>query len=275
MPEVREREAHDSAFRIRRSSERDKILGWLLAILRRGRLLRRGLRLPLSAPMPSSVFSKEIFQFFRELGRNNHKPWMDANRARYRAAVVAPFRALLDRLTPAAQRLNPRFVVSGRVGENFSRINRDIRFARDKSPYRTQMYLFFEEPGEDGGQLYVGLSTDTVTCGFRIYGGMRNSPLAKFGRKRAHENPQWVERQRRRLGKKYESYWYSMVKGEWTKHTGWPVKPEDWKKLQAWIVRRKFAPAAATAAGFEREIAKTFREIYQLCPFAGSPVWKP
>jgi uncharacterized protein (TIGR02453 family) len=221
------------------------------------------------------IFSREVFQFFRELDRNNHKPWMDANCERYRAAVVEPFRAVLERLAPAAQRLNPRFVVSGRVGENFSRINRDIRFAKDKTPYRPQMYLFFGEPGGEGGQLYVGISVETVTCGFRIYGGGRDAPLVKFGRARGRENAKWIERQRRRLGKKYESYWYSMIKGEWTKHGGWPVNPEDWKRLQAWIVRRKFAPAAATRAGFEREIAKTFREVYPLLPFAGSPTWKP
>jgi len=222
-----------------------------------------------------AVFTKQTFQFFRELARNNHKPWMDENRERYRATVVEPFRALLDRLAPAAQRLNPRFTVSGRVGENFSRINRDIRFARDKSPYRAQMYLFFAEPGGEGGQLYVGLSTDTVTCGFRIYGGGRETPLVKFGRTRGRDNPKWIERQRRKLAKKYESYWYSAVRGEWTKNNGWPVKPEDWKKLQGWVVRRKLAPAAATRSGFEREIAKTFREVYPLYRFAGATDWKP
>jgi len=219
-----------------------------------------------------SAFSQATFRFFRELGRNNHKEWMDANRERYRAVIVEPFRELLDRLTPAARKLNPRFVSSGRVGENFSRINRDIRFARDKSPYRTQIYLFFTEP-EGEGQLYAGLSAEAVTCGFRVYSGGRTSPLAQVGRARGRENPAWIERQRRRLGK-FESYWYATEKGEWTKRKGWPVKPEEWKKLQGWVVRRKFAPAAATRSGFEREVAKIFREVYALYPFTTSPAWK-
>ena len=226
--------------------------------------------------MPSSqaVFSSETFRFFRELGRNNHKPWMDENRDRYRSAIVEPFRLLLDRLTPFAYKLNPKFIVTGRVGENFSRINRDIRFAKDKSPYRTQMYLFFSEPGDEGGQLYVGLSTETVTCGFRSYGMGRTSPLATLGRERANQNPQWIARHQRKLGKKYESYWYSSEKGEWTKHHGWPAKPEEWKKLKGWVVRKKFKPAAATRAGFEREITKAFRDLYPLFSFATSPHWK-
>ncbi len=222
-----------------------------------------------------AIFSKETFRFFRELGRNNHKEWMDANRERYRAEIVEPFRVLLDRLAPAAQKLNPRFVVSGRVGENFSRINRDIRSARDKSPYRTQMYLYFAEPGGEGGQLYVGLSAEALTSGFRIYGAGRTSPLVTMGRARARENTKWIERQRRRLASKYESYWYSSEKGAWAKHSGWPVKPEDWKKLQGWVVRRKLAQGAATRRGFAREAAKIFREVYPLLPFTTSQSWKP
>jgi uncharacterized protein (TIGR02453 family) len=219
------------------------------------------------------IFSRETFRFFRELGRNNHKPWMDENRERYRAVLVDPFRELLERLTPAARKLNPRFAIGGRVGENFSRINRDIRFARDKSPYRTQMYLLFGEPGNVGGELYVGLSADSVTCGFRVQNEGRTSPLALVGRTRGRDNVAWIARQKRRLAK-YDSYWYASEKGEWAKHEGWPIKPEDWKKLQGWVVRRRFAPAVATRAGFEREAAKIFREVYPLYSFTISPEWK-
>lgn len=213
-------------------------------------------------------------QFFRELSRNNNKMWMDANRERYRAEVVEPFREMLDRLTPAARKLNPRFVISGRVNDNFSRINRDIRFARDKTPYRPQMYLFLAEAGEDVGQLYVGVGADVVTCGFRIYGGRRTTPLVQFGRARGRENRAWLARQRSRLGKKFESYWYSTEKGEWTKHKGWPVEPDEWKKLKAWIVRRKFSPAAASRDGFESQAIAIFKRVSPLIDFSCSPNWR-
>jgi len=226
----------------------------------------------------SGIFSAETFRFFRELGRNNHKPWMDANRERYRAHVVAPFRALLDRLTPAARKLNPGFDVSGRTGQNFSRINRDIRFAADKSPYRAQMYLKFSQQGsEDGGdgQLYVGVAADAVTVGFRTYYESRESSLARLGVPRARENGTWIARQQRRLGKKYESYWYSSEKGEWAKHKGWPTKPEEWKRIKGWIVRKKFKPTAATRADFPREVSRIFSEVFPLYRFTSSSNWKP
>ncbi len=224
-----------------------------------------------------AIFTQETFRFFRELGRNNHKAWMDANRERYRAHVVAPLRALLDELAPAAQQLNPEFDVSGRTGRNFSRINRDIRFAADKSPYRTQMYLMFSDQRvADGGdgQLYVGISPDAVTCGFRIYGQGRDSCLARTGVPRVAENSAWLEQRARKLRKKYQSYWYSVDKGEWTKHDGWPAKLEDWKRLKGWVVRRKMRPAAATRASFPEEVARTFREVFPLYQFTSAPKWK-
>lgn len=221
-----------------------------------------------------SIFPKAAVHFFRELSQNNNKPWMDAHRERYRAEVVEPFRALLDRLAPAARQLNPRFVVSGRVNDNFSRINRDIRFARDKTPYRPHMYLFFAEGGEDVGQLYVGVGADVVTCGFRIYGSGRMAPLVQFGRSRGRDNAKWLARQKSRLGKRFESYWYATEKGEWRKHRGWPAEAESWKKLQAWIVRRKFSPAAASRDGFQKEAALIFKQLYPLLEFACAPKWR-
>lgn len=197
---------------------------------------------------------------------------MDENRDRYQAAVVAPFRVLLDRLAPAALKLNPRFIVSGRVGENFSRINRDIRFAKDKSPYRPQMYLYFAEPGE-GGQLYVGISAEAVTCGFRAYRQSRNSPLATLARERATKRPEFVEKLRRKLGKKFDSYWYASEKGDWTKRIGWPAAPKDWEKLQGWVVRRKLPRAAATRSSFERDVAAVFRDVYPLYSFTTLQDW--
>ena len=97
-----------------------------------------------------AILSAETFRFFRDLGRNNSKAWMDENRDRYKQHVVEPFRRLLDALALGAQKLHPGFCISGRTGENFSRINRDIRFANDKTPYYTHMYLCFsgaETPG--------------------------------------------------------------------------------------------------------------------------------
>jgi uncharacterized protein (TIGR02453 family) len=218
------------------------------------------------------IFTRETFRFFRDLGRNNRKIWMDANRERYQQFVVQPFRRLLEELSPAVLQLDPRFDTTGRTGANFSRINRDIRFAKDKTPYRTQMYLKFSVPfpgdGETG-QLYTGISADAVTAGFRIYSGSKRkeSALGKIAEPRALAQPKWAAQQKKRLGRRYESYWYSAEKGDWKQRDGWPTEAEDWKKLQGWIVRAKLKPTAATRATFPGDVAKIFRDVYPLLKF--------
>jgi uncharacterized protein (TIGR02453 family) len=217
------------------------------------------------------IFQKEIFTFFAALGRNNQKMWMDAHRERYQSAVVLPFRRLCEELSPELLKLDRRFDVRGKSGANFSRINRDIRFAKDKTPYRTQMYVKFSVPlpGEmKSGQLYSGISKDTVTVGFRIYGEPKRklSAIALIAEPRILENLKWLAQQKRRLSKKYESYWYTTVKGSWTKNDGWPGN-RDWIKLQAWIVRKKLPRQSVTSARFAKDACKIFRELYPLLKF--------
>src|ERR671922_1851036 len=227
---------------------------------------------------PTPVFTRETFRFFKGLGRNNTKAWMDANRERYKSSIVQPLRRLLEELSQDVLKLDSHFDVSGRTGPNFSRINRDIRFAKDKTPYKTQMYLKFSVPVPDNGetgQLYVGLSADAVTAGFRIYSGgkRRGSILALIGQAPVQAEPRWVRKQNQRLGRRYESYWYTTEKGEWTKHAGWPIDPENWNRILAWIVRRKMSPAATFRAFFPGGAAKIFRDLYPLLRYTSLPTW--
>lgn len=222
-------------------------------------------------PAAKPIFTAEIFRFFQDLKKHNKKSWMDANRQRYQQCVTKPFRRMLEELSPALLKLNANFDVAARNGTNFSRINRDIRFAKDKTPYRAQMYVKFSVPlaGEmEGGELYLGISAETVTAGFRIYAVPKRkaSPIALVAEPKLAANPKTLAHYKKRLGTKYDSYWYSTVKGEWTKNEGWP-RFEDWPKLQAWIVRRKLRKSDATRASLPVDAAKIFRDVYPLLEF--------
>jgi uncharacterized protein (TIGR02453 family) len=220
---------------------------------------------------PEPIFTRETFRFFQDLARHNKKTWMDANRERYQQHVTRPFRRFLEEMSQSVLALDSRFDVMARGGRNFSRINRDIRFAKDKTPYRAQMYLKLGVPfpgGAESGQLYVGMTKDAVTVGFRIYSGskFKESALARIAAARMSAEPAWLSRQKRRLGRRCESYWYSTEKGSWTQRAGWPAA-KDWPKVRGWIVRTKWRPAAATRASFPRDVAKIFRDLYPLLRF--------
>ncbi|HSC45567.1 MAG TPA: DUF2461 family protein [Candidatus Acidoferrum sp.] len=222
-------------------------------------------------PAGRAIFSQEIFDFFRALKKHNNKAWMDANRERYQQVVCKPFRRLLEELSPMLLKLDANFDVAARGGRNFSRINRDIRFAKDKTPYRAQMYLKIGVPlaGEmESGELYLGISAETATAGFRIYAMPKRklSPIALVAEPKLAANPRALAQQKKRLSKRYESYWYSTVKGEWTKNAGWP-NVQDWPRLQAWIVRKKLRKSDVTRVTLPVEAGKIFCDLYPLLKF--------
>ncbi len=66
-----------------------------------------------------------------------------------------------------------------------------------------------------------------------------------------------------------------MEKSEWTKREGWPLAPEEWKKIRGWIVRRTMKPAAATHPQFTEDVARIFRDLYPLYAFTSQPNWRP
>lgn len=215
-------------------------------------------------------FHPEAFRFFRRLARNNHKPWFDKNRTIYDEHVSGALKGLFEELAPRLLRLDPEFEVSGKTGKNLSRINRDIRFARDKSPYRGNLYLYFGRHGTDlGTRLYVGLSADGVSCGFAAYHG-RGSEMEETFKPRRAQAPEAVERMLRWLAPRYEMYWHGTDRGEWKKYPGYPRTDADWKRCQALIVRRLYPASRAglRSPRFPRQIEKIFRQLFPLYSFA-------
>lgn len=85
----------------------------------------------------SAYFSDASFRFLRGLARNNDRGWFDAHKPDYIAHVREPFQRLLVDLQPALAAISPHFRSDPKpVGGSMFRIQRDTRFANDKSPYK-------------------------------------------------------------------------------------------------------------------------------------------
>jgi uncharacterized protein (TIGR02453 family) len=88
--------------------------------------------------MTFSGFDMSFFKFFRELAKNNDRNWFEANKDRYRQIVVTPLSDFIATLAPRLARISPHFRADPRPnGGSMFRIHRDVRFAKDKSPYKT------------------------------------------------------------------------------------------------------------------------------------------
>jgi len=89
-------------------------------------------------------FTPEFFRFLRELEKNNNRNWFEANKARYETAVRDSSSAFVRAVGPKLSSISPHLVADPRpVGGSIMRIYRDVRFSKDKSPYRTSVGIHF------------------------------------------------------------------------------------------------------------------------------------
>jgi uncharacterized protein (TIGR02453 family) len=96
-------------------------------------------------------FEPTLFQFLEELADNNNRPWFQENKGRYERDVLEPCLAFIRAFQPRLKRISPYFVASDRrVGGSLMRVYRDTRFAKDSSPYKTNVGIQFRhEVGRD------------------------------------------------------------------------------------------------------------------------------
>lgn len=94
-------------------------------------------------------FSPEMTGFLGELRENNNKEWFEAHRVEYQQYVLEPLRNLVEDLSEFMLNIDPAFETSPVINKTISRIYRDTRFSKDKSPYRSNMWIVFKRPRKD------------------------------------------------------------------------------------------------------------------------------
>jgi len=94
--------------------------------------------------MAARYFTSRFFEFFEELSRNNNRDWFQANKARYEHDVREPMFAFIADFAPRLRKISANYVADPRpTGGSMMRIYRNLRFSRDKTPYRTNAAAAF------------------------------------------------------------------------------------------------------------------------------------
>ena len=136
-------------------------------------------------------YSNETFEFFMAIRFNNNRPFFQDNRDWYLRAVREPSLALAQDLADVAEDIDPN--LERRPHRVVSRINRDIRFSRDKSPYRDCCWISFHHTGEEKGKLpglFFEVRDSGGYLGMGFYKG--NKPLMDLVRRLILEKPQMM-----------------------------------------------------------------------------------
>src|SRR5256714_14902924 len=110
------------------------------------------------------VFTAASLRFLRGLARNNKKPWFEAHRDDYETQIRVPMRALIEEMDVRFARFAPE--LTGDPKRSMFRINRDIRFSKDKSPYKTHAACWFHHRNAARS---VGAEADAGSAGYYFH----------------------------------------------------------------------------------------------------------
>lgn len=144
--------------------------------------------------MADAFFSEESFAFLDELAANNRREWFQENRGRYEALIREPALAFVRAMRPRLEAIAPHFRADDRkLGGSLMRIHRDVRFSRDKSPYKTNIGIQFRhEHGRDvhAPGYYLHISPSECFVGVGTW-RPPSASLAKIRRRIAERPAEW------------------------------------------------------------------------------------
>lgn len=180
-----------------------------------------------------SGFSQQGLTFLLELSQNNNKEWFEENRDTYQHALLEPFRGLVTDLSQDMLVIDELFEVRPAIGKTLSRMHRDTRFSRDKSIYRSNMWLSFKRSRKnwtDAPTYFFELGPDWWRYGLGYYSASKIT--MDFFRQQMLKDPQAFLKMAQRLQPNYA------LEGESYKR---PLIKDQQPELATWYNRKSFA----------------------------------
>ena len=115
-----------------------------------------------------SHFTPAFIKFFKDLSKNNTTEWFNANRKTYEKEVKQPFAAFVEEMIRRIKKYEPDINI--KAADAISRINKDIRFSKDKTPYNTHVSANISPYGKKD-KTYPGFYFQFSHDKIMIYGG--------------------------------------------------------------------------------------------------------
>jgi len=206
-------------------------------------------------------------QFFRGLAKNNNREWFLPRKQIFEEKVKEPMRQLVDALNVALHDFAPEYETD--PGKAIFRIYRDIRFSKDKKPYKEHIAATFHRRGAMGhgqGGYYVAISHKSVAVGGGIYAP--DPPQLLAIRERIAERH---EEFRRILAAKPVRKLFGNLQGEQLSRVprGFATdhSAADLLRFKYFILYKELPPSLATSPKLYKEIVERFRVIVPFLQF--------
>ena len=230
--------------------------------------------------MAKRHFKKDVFDFLNELESNNEKTWWENNKDRYIAVIREPALEFINDFEVSLKKISPHFVADSRtVGGSLMRPYRDVRFSKDKTPYKTNVGIQFRhEQGKDvhAPGFYVHIEPRACFAGVGLW--KPETQVTRAIRQAIYDEPaDWKRAAKRKAFRDTweleasEDYVLKRVPKEFDQEHPYP----DDLRLKSFIAGSKLSQGFVTSSDFDRELASMFRKASNftefLCDSIGIP----
>lgn len=210
----------------------------------------------------ANPFRPALFQFLRDLEKNNERAWFQDNKARYEDQVKEPCLQFISDFGPHLRKISPHFLAIPKAsGGSMFRIYRDVRFSKDKSPYKTHVGLQFRhQQGRDAHAPGYYLHIEPKGCFVGAGMWRPDSPSTRQVRERIVSDPQgW---KRAISGKRFREGW--KLEGDSLKRPPRDFDPEhamiEDLKRKDFIAVTRLTQKDVLAADFPRQFVELCRQ---------------
>jgi uncharacterized protein (TIGR02453 family) len=220
------------------------------------------------------MLEPQTLKFLSQLKKNNNKPWFDAHRAQYEAARI-DFSNFIQLLIEALQKSDTTITGITAKDSQF-RINRDVRFSKDKRPYKDNFGAFIARGGKKS--IFAGYYFHLAPGNSFIGGGLWHPEPANLKKVRQEIDYNWDEFQSILKNKNFKKTFGDLYKGDDLSLKRMPKGyAEDhpamsYLKLQSLIAEQKIADEDLTKASLHKKALGAFQALQPLLNFINRSV---
>jgi uncharacterized protein (TIGR02453 family) len=218
------------------------------------------------------MLQSSTLKFFKDLKKNNNKPWFDEHRKQYELAKE-DFSVMTDQLIAAIAGFDAP-IAHLKAKDCMFRINRDVRFSKDKRPYKNNIAAYFNRHGKKGTGAGYYLHIEPGQS-FAAGGMWMPEPkdLAKIRQEIDYSLDAW---KKIFANTSFKKAFAEGLTGETL------VRPPkgyeetnpaiEYLKMKSFIVTRPFTDAEVQSKTFVKEVAATFKTMKPLIDFLNAAI---
>lgn len=219
------------------------------------------------------MLQSTTIKFLKDLQKNNNKPWFDEHRKIYEAAK-ADLQTMVGKLIPAIAAFDEP-IGTLQVKDCTFRINRDVRFSKNKSPYKNNMAAYFSRGGKKAN--VAGYYFHCEPGKSYAAGGFYSPMPAELAKIRQEIDYSFDEWKKIITNKTFKKYFPEGIDG--IESLARPPKGYDennpaihYLKMKHFIVSKPFTDAELQSITLVKDVAKVFETMKPMIDFLNRAV---